>query len=116
MQKTHFNFILTDVTEIDKNKLKVIKAIRTVKPQDSLVQVLPPHRPPSPLFSHTFTILERNLSPSFSFSLVVCSDSRSQCKEYLSKLPVILFRELSKEEAEKMEAAFKDTGAVIKLD
>jgi ribosomal protein L7/L12 len=43
VQKTIFNVVLSDVADMDKNKLKVIKAIRSVKPDDSLVQVLPIH-------------------------------------------------------------------------
>ena len=39
VKKTIFNVVLADVSDMDKNKLKVIKAIRGVKPEESLMQV-----------------------------------------------------------------------------
>ena len=38
-EKTIFNVVLASVNDLTKNKLKVIKAIRAMKPEDSLVQV-----------------------------------------------------------------------------
>ena len=38
-EKTIFNVVLASVNDLTKNKLKVIKAIRAMRPEDSLVQV-----------------------------------------------------------------------------
>jgi ribosomal protein L7/L12 len=37
--KTHFDVVLSSVEDMEKNKLKLIKAIRGMKPEDSLIQV-----------------------------------------------------------------------------
>jgi large subunit ribosomal protein L7/L12 len=91
------------------SKAKIIREVKARVPNLGLIEVrtlasvLSPNPPSSP-DANPFL---------FPFSLPFCSP---QAKKFVESLPKILKENMPKEEAEKVQKAFADIGAVVKLE
>lgn len=100
-EKTVFNVNLTKIDAAQK--AKAIKEVKAIMTGMNLVEVrFPPHFPSSTSFSRA-----RELTPTLPYL---------QAKKFVESLPKTLKENATKDEAEKLAAAFKAIGAEVSLD